>query len=78
MGDRQKCATHGYVEATEVRAFGGVLVHMLDPWHVALNGDVVEMAGSEPLVQDGRLVIVNDGPQPPMDEEPEDPGCGDG
>ena len=78
MGDRQRCATHGYVEAVEVRAYGGVLVHMLEPWHVALNGDVVEMAGAEPRVENGRLVVRNSGPEPPMDAEAEEPGFGDG
>jgi hypothetical protein len=78
MGNRQRCATHGYVDLAEMRAYGGVLVHMLDPWHVALTGSAVEMAGAEPLLEDGMPVVRFDDPRPPLDAEVEGPGLADG
>ena len=82
MADKQRCQTHGYVDPVEMHSYGGVLVHMVEPWHVALNGDAIEMKDATDPVLDGhgRVVVITDIPEPPADaaEEAQEPGVDDG
>lgn len=75
MGDRQKCDEHGYVEATEMRNCGGVLVHMLDPWHTAIKARAIRMDGSDPVLDaSGRPIVESVAFEPSYDKPPDDLG----
>ena len=76
MHTRESCRTHAHVDKAETRAYGGVVVHMVEPWHVARTGAVIEMAGAEPVLENGMPVVRYDETQLPLDAEPPSAGVG--
>jgi hypothetical protein len=75
MGGTQHCDQHGYVDATEMRWYGDVEVHMVGRWHSALRARPIEMKGGEPVLDAvGNPVFAGTSFEPAVDMPPDDAG----
>jgi hypothetical protein len=51
-------ADQDFVPSKEVKTFGGVQVHLREPWHLLLTGEVVEVRDGEVVLDPSSTPVV--------------------